>query len=64
MASNFELQLIPIYYKDHQDFSHQIYDQLRNDQGKLTDVEKEFLKKIHNKLFKALDVKSRVPNSD
>jgi len=60
----FELQLMPLDYKDHQDFSHQIYDQLRNDRGKLTDVEKDFLKKTHNKLFKALDVKSKAPKND
>lgn len=60
----FELQLMPMDYRDHQNFSHEIYDQLRNDQGKLTDVQKDFLKRTHNKLFKALDVKSRAPNRD
>jgi hypothetical protein len=60
----FELQLMPLEYKDHQDLSHQIYDQLRCDNGKLTDVQKDFLKSTHNKLFKALDVKSRAPESD
>jgi hypothetical protein len=34
------------------------------DTGKLTDVQKEFLRNTHNKLFKALDVKSRAPESD
>lgn len=60
----FELQLTPLDYKDHQELSHQIHDQLRCDTGKLTDVQKEFLHNTHNKLFKALDVKSRAPESD
>lgn len=60
----FELQLMPLDYKDHQDLSHQIYDQLRNDQDKLSDTQKDFLKRTHNKLFKALDVKSKALKED
>ena len=60
----FELQLMPLNYKDSQELSHQIHDQLRSDKDKLTDVQKEFLKSTHNKLFKALDVKSKAPKSD
>jgi len=60
----FELQLMPLDYKDSQELSHQIHDQLRCDTGKLSDVQKEFLKSTHNKLFKALDVKSKAPKND
>jgi hypothetical protein len=63
---SFELQLMPMEYKDHQNLSHQIYDELRNDQdkNKLTDIQKAFLRNTHNKLFKALDVKSKTPKDD
>lgn len=60
----FELQLMPLEYKDSQDLSHQIYEQLRNDKDKLSDKQKEFLKSTHNKLFKALDVKSKALKND
>lgn len=51
---NFELQIMPLSYKSHQDLSHQIYDKLRSQNEKLTDKQKEFLKKIHNNLYKKL----------
>lgn len=60
----FELQLMPLDYRDSQELSHQIHDQLRSDKDKLTDVQKDFLKNTHNKLFKALDVKSKAPKND
>ncbi len=60
----FELQLMPSEYKEHQDFSHKIHDKLRDDKSKLSDQEKEFLRHTHNKLFKALDVKSKASKND
>jgi hypothetical protein len=50
----FELQLMPMRYQPHQQLSHQIHDQLRNDHGKLTDVQKKFLQRTHNNLFQSL----------
>lgn len=58
----FELQLMPMSFKPHQEFSDKIRDKLRKD--KLSDKEKEFLRHTHNKLFKALDVKSKAPKED
>lgn len=49
----FELQLIPMEFKSHQDLSDKIHNKLRDDKGKLSDEEKEFLRHTHNKLFKA-----------
>lgn len=55
----FELQLMPMSYQPHQEMSHNIHDKLRSNKTKLSDQEKDFLRKAHNKFFKALDAKSK-----
>lgn len=60
----FELQLMPMGFRSHQGLSHQIHEKLRSDKGKLTDKQKEFLRQTHNKLFRALDAKSKAPKED
>lgn len=47
----FELLLIPMRHKQHQDMSHQIQEQLQDENGKLTEVQKNFLRATHNRLF-------------
>lgn len=58
---NFELQLMPMEFKPHKEFLHQIYEKFRNpkDFGKLTDKQKELLRKVHNRIYKSLDKKSK-----
>jgi hypothetical protein len=58
---NFELQIMPMEFKPYKEFLHQIYEKFRNTKtrDKLTDRQKELLRKIHNKLYKALDDKSK-----
>ncbi len=60
----FELQLMPLSFQPHQELAHQIHDKLRSNKVKLSDEEKEFLRHTHNKLFKTLDVKSKVSKED
>lgn len=60
----FELQLMPISFKPHQELSHHIHNKLRSDRSKLSDEEKDFLRRAHNKLFKKLDTKSKIKESD
>jgi hypothetical protein len=60
----FELQLMPMSFQSHQELSHKIHDKLRSEKTKLSDKEKDFLRRAHNKLFKTLDVKSRAPKED
>lgn len=66
---NFELQVVPIEFKPHKDFLHQIYEQLRNPKAasKLSDSQKLFLRKVHNSAYKKLDdqaKKARSSSSD
>ena len=58
---NFELQVMPIEFKPYKEFAHQIYEKFRNPKtyDKLSDKQKEVLRKTHNKLYKALDEKSK-----
>ena len=58
---NFELQVMPIEYKPYKEFLHQIYEKFRDPKtsAKLTDKQKEILRKINNKLYKALEEKSK-----
>lgn len=58
---NFELQVMPIEFRPYKEFLHQIYDKFRNPKTreKLTDKQREFLRKIHNNLYKTLDTKSQ-----
>lgn len=58
---NFELQIMPMEFKPYKEFLHQIYDKFRTPKTreKLTDRQKTLLRKIHNKLYQALDAKSK-----
>jgi len=58
---NFELQIMPMEFKPYKEFLHQIYDKFRTPKTreKLTDQQKELLRKIHNKLYLVLDAKSK-----
>jgi hypothetical protein len=53
---NFELQLVPIEYEPHKEFLHQIYEKFRNPKTleKMTDRQKDFLRKVHNKAYAKL----------
>jgi len=53
----FELQLMPKEFKPYNEFLHQIYEKFRNPKthDKLSDKQKELLRKLHNNLFKKLD---------
>ena len=56
-GTNFELQLMPKEFKPYKEFLHQIYEKFRNPKTfeSLSDHQKEFLKKTHNKLYEKLD---------
>lgn len=58
---NFELQLMPIEFQPYKEFLHQIYEKFRNQKeyDKLSEKQREFLRKVHNKLYKSLDAKSK-----
>ena len=66
--TKFELQVMPVEFKPYKEFLHQIYDKFRNPKtcDKLSETQKEFLRKIHNKTYKKLDNqarKARLPKS-
>jgi hypothetical protein len=54
----FELQLIPMEFKPYKEFLHHIYQKLRSD-DKLSDKQKGFLRKIHNKMYRILDDRAK-----
>lgn len=56
---NFELQVMPLEFKPHKDFLHNIYTKLRDKNDKLSDNEKDFLRNIHNKMYKVLSEQAR-----
>lgn len=65
----FEMQLMPLEFKPYKEFLHQIYEKFRDEKSrkKLTDHQKDFLRKIHNNLYKKLDdeaQKNRASNPD
>lgn len=55
-GTNFELKVMPVEFKPYEEFSHQIYDKFRNPKtyNKLSDKQKDLLKKVHNNLYKKL----------
>lgn len=55
-GTNFELRVIPVEFKPYKEFLHQIYEKFRNPKtlDKLSDKQKELLKKVHNRLYKKL----------
>ena len=60
---NFELQIMPIEFKPYKPLLHKIYQKLRSD-NPLTDKQKTFLKEVNNKVYKALDKKSKENRSE
>jgi hypothetical protein len=61
----FELQLMPNEFKPYQDLLHDIYEKLRNPKlsEKLSDLQKNSLRKMNNKLYKTLEKKSKEARS-
>jgi ppGpp synthetase/RelA/SpoT-type nucleotidyltranferase len=55
-GTNFELQVMPVEFKPYKEFLHQIYEKFRNPKtySKLSDKQKDLLKKVHNNLYKKL----------
>ena len=65
----FELQVMPLEYKPHKEFLHQIYDKFRNPKelDKMNDKQKDFLRNTHNKMYKSLAQQAkanRTPKED
>jgi hypothetical protein len=58
---NFELQLMPIEFRPYKQFLHQIYEKFRNEKeyDKLSEKQRDFLRKVHNRTYRALDAKSK-----
>ena len=54
---NFELQVMPAEFKPYKEFLHGIYEKLRDEKtrNKLSDKQKELLRKVHNNLYKKLN---------
>lgn len=68
-GTQFEMQLMPLEFKPYKEFLHQIYEKFRDEKSrnKLTDKQKKFLRKIHNKMYEKLDdeaQKNRASNPD
>ena len=62
----FELQLMPQEFKPYNEFLHRIYEKFRNPKthDKLSDKQKELLRKVHNNLFKKLDKQATDDRAD
>jgi hypothetical protein len=56
-GTQFELQIMPAEFQPYQEFLHQIYEKFRNAKtlDKLSDKQREFLRKIYNGTSKKLD---------
>ena len=54
---NFEFQVLPVEYKPYKEFLHQIYEKFRNPKtlDKMSDKQKELLRKVHNTMYKKLE---------
>ena len=68
-GTNFELQIMPSEFKPHKDLLHQIYEKFRNPKelGKMSDHQKNFLRKTHNELYKKINdqaVANRTPKEE
>ena len=66
---NFELQIMPAEFKPYKEFLHRIYAKFRDEKtrDKLSDKQKELLRKTHNNLYKKLNDlahKNRSGNKD
>ena len=57
----FELQLMPLEFKPHKDFLHQIYEKFRDPKSldKLSEKQQELLRKMHNEMYKKLDKEAK-----
>ena len=62
----FELQLMPQEFKPFKEFLHQIYEKFRNPKllDKLSDKQKKMLQKIHNNLYKKIDMQAHTNRTD
>lgn len=58
-GTNFELQIMPIEFKPYKEKLHKIYEKFRDPDSKLSDEEKEKLRKINNKVYETLDRQAR-----
>lgn len=56
---NFELQIMPIEFRAFKEFLHKIYEKFRDPDGKMSDEEKDKLRRLNNKLYEKLDRKAR-----
>jgi hypothetical protein len=58
---HFELQIMPIAFHKYKDLLHKIYEHLRDPKmsEKLSDKQRDFLRKTHNNIYKNLDKKSK-----
>ena len=68
-GTKFEIQLMPMEFKPYKEFLHQIYEKFRDEKSakKLTDHQKDFLRKVHNDTYKKLNdeaKKARTSSSD
>lgn len=56
-GTNFELQVMPVEFKPYKEFTHQIYEKFRNPKtfSKLSDKQKDLLRRVHNNLYKKLE---------
>jgi len=64
-GAKFELQVLPLEFKPYKEFLHQIYEKFRNPKtsSKLSDRQKEFLRKVHNDSYKKLDDQAKKSRS-
>jgi hypothetical protein len=58
-GTKFELQLMPIEFKPYKEALHKIYEKFRDPDNKLSEEEKEKLRKLNNKVYEVLDRKAR-----
>jgi Region found in RelA / SpoT proteins len=64
-GTRFELQIMPMEFKPYKEFLHNIYDKFRNTKSleKLSDKQKQFLRKVHNDSYKKLDDQAKKARS-
>jgi hypothetical protein len=60
-GTKFELQVLPMEFQPYKEFLHQIYDKFRNPKlfDKLSIKQRDFLRKIHNTMYKKIDEQSK-----
>lgn len=58
-GTKFELQIMPVEFKPYKEILHKIYEKFRDEDNKLSDEDKDKLRKINNKAYQVLDKKAR-----